>query len=142
METKTKTSTAPKVAVVPTEKAEAKKVKLLKTGTIEEAKVVEPKEMKPGYEETVKIVNALHQKASHCIRLGFYIDRLEDFEIEQKEEDLLKKDYYTGCSLVIKDDQRREFELKNPVLIQEVIEYLGKRLQAKRSELEAEIILP
>lgn len=142
METKTKTSVLPKVGNAPTEKAEAKNVKLLKTASIEEAKVIEPKNVKPSYDETIKIVNALHQKATHCIRIGYYIDRLEDFVIEQKEEDLLKKDNYSSCSLLIRDDQRKEFELKNPVLIQEVIEYLGKRLQDKRAELESEIILP
>lgn len=143
METKTKTSAKPKVGKAPTAKAETPKMKLLNTAKIEEAQVIEPQNHKPNLEETSKIISSLHEKIRHVTRLGFYIDRLDEFEIEQKDEDLLKQDhYYQGCTLTIRDDKRKEFELKNPVLIGKVIDFLGGLLQDRRSEIEAEIILP
>lgn len=93
-------------------------------------------------EKTLNLVNDLHKKATHLTRLKHYAERLQSFEVEQKEEDFENKSYYNGCILTLKDDKSKSFELKNPTLIMEVCEFLAKRFEVKSAELEAEIVLP
>lgn len=142
MKTKEKTSVATVAVSNPTEKAE---MKVLNSNKIEEAQVIEPQTQmpKPNLEQTSKIITELHTKIRHLTRLEFYINELEQFEVAHVDEDLTKSHYsYQGCLLKLTDDKRLDFELKNPVIISEVVEFLNNRLVAKRSELEAEIVLP
>jgi len=141
-----KTSVITRVVNAPTEKAEAKNLSIVKTSEIEEAQIVEPTKeqqpIKPNLMETMKIIDELHQKTRHRNKLEVYSDLLGRFSIEQKKEDLLEKNYYSGCSLVITDDKRDNFELRHPVLIGEVVEFLKSKFNVKLAEIEAEIILP
>ena len=93
-------------------------------------------------DETMSLIEQLHQKKRFRDRLDVYIDLLNSFEIEQKKEDLDKDGYYVGCSMVITDDKRGSFTLKNPTLIGEVINFLTDRMKVKLSEIESEIVLP
>jgi len=143
MKTKAKPSVATLEVSNPTENAEPIKLKVLNADKIEEAEVIEPQKPKPNLEMTTNIISSLHNKIKHVARLTHYIENLEGFTIEQENEDLTKTDYhYQGCALVINDDNRNKFELRNPVLIGEVVNFLNDRLVNKRSEIEAEIVLP
>jgi type I restriction-modification system DNA methylase subunit len=106
------------------------------------AQVMNETTFKPNLAETMRIIDDLHTKTRHRNKLEVYSDILAKFKIEHEEEDLVNRNYYNGCLLSIKDDNRDSFELKNPALIREVVEYLMKRFNEKRQEIEAEIILP
>lgn len=140
------TSVITTVVNAPTEKAETKNLSIVKTSNIEVAQIEEPTKkhlkIKPSLMETMKIINELHQKTRHRNKLEVYSDILGKFSIEQKQEDLLEKNYYSGCILVINDDKREKFELRHPVLIGEVVEFLRLKFMEKLAEIEAEIILP
>lgn len=142
MKTNEKTSVVTRVVNAPTEQAEAKKLQIVKSSQIEEAVIVPPSATKPNLEETMRIINELHTKTRQRNRLDVYADQLNEFEIDQKAEDLSTNTNYYGCNLIIKDDKRRDFELRNPVIIKEVVDFLAKRFADKRAEIEAEIILP
>jgi len=143
MKTKAKPSVATLEVSNPTEKAEATKLKVLNAEKIEEAEVIEPQKPKPNLEMTTSIISDLHTKIKHVARLNYYIKNLDEFTIELQDEDLTKNEYhYQGCSLVLNDDNRNKFELRNPVLISEVVGFLSDKLVNKRSEIEAEIVLP
>lgn len=142
METNKKTSVVTRVVNAPTEKAEAKKLQIVKSSQIEEAVIMPQSAPKPSLEETMRIINDLHTKTRQRNRLDVYTDLLKQFEIDQKAEDLSTNTNYYGCNLIIKDDKRRDFELRNPVIIKEVVDFLAKRFADKRAEIEAEIILP
>lgn len=137
-----KTSVLTTVVNAPTEKAEPKNLQLAKSIQIEEAEIVPPTAPKPNLDETMKIIYDLHTKTRQRNRLDYYSDQLKQFEIDQTAEDLTEKSNYYGCNLSIKDDKRRDFELKNPVIIKEVVEFLTERFCTKRAEIEAQIVLP
>lgn len=141
-----KQAEAIKVVVTPTEKAETKGLTILKHGDnpkAEEttAEVIEPKRAL-NLEQTLKLVEDLHLKKRQRDRLEFSISELNSFVVAKKQEDLDDKSYYQGCEITLKDDDRREWKTKNPVIIREVIEYLNIRFTEKLTELEASIILP
>ncbi|MGY4385647.1 hypothetical protein ACVWYN_002693 [Pedobacter sp. UYP24] len=95
-------------------------------------------------DETMKLIEELHLKKRHRDRLDLYIDLLNSFAVAQKVEDLDTdpNSYYNGCSLVITDDKSGKFNLRNPTLIKDVIEFLTGRMAVKLSEIESEIQLP
>jgi hypothetical protein len=108
-------------------------------------KKTEAKIMKIGLslDSTIQVVTDLFTRARHRSKMLAYVQNLSEFEIEQKEESLEDERYsYRGCILNIKDDHGKEFALKNPVLIFEVVKFLGIKFQDKISEIEANIILP
>lgn len=142
METNKKTSVVTRVVNAPTEKAEAKKLQIITSSQIEEAVIMPQSAPKPSLEETMRIINDLHTKTRQRNRLDVYTDLLKQFDIDQKADDLSTESNYYGCSLMIKDDKRRDFELKHPVIIKDVIDFLVQKFEAKRAEIEAEIILP
>lgn len=142
METNKKPSVETRVVNAPTAKAETKNLSIVKTSNIEEAVIVAPVAPKPSLEQTMQIIEDLHTKTRQRNRLDVYADLLKQFEIDQKAEDLSVNSNYYGCNLIVKDDKRRDFELRNPVIIKEVVEFLTKRFADKRAEIEAEIILP
>ena len=109
---------------------------------VQEAQVISESTFKPNLVETMRIIDELHTKTRHRNKLEVYGDILAKFKIDHEEEDLVNRNFYNGCLLTIKDDNRDSFELKNPALIREVVEYLMKRFDEKRQEIEAEIILP
>jgi len=110
---------------------------------IDDAKNEDVKPKGLNLDETIKVIEDLFQKKRHRDRLDTYVNYLEAFEIKATAEDLdPKSSYYYGCKLVITDDEKANFELKNPTIIKEVIEYLKKRLGAKLAEIESELVLP
>jgi hypothetical protein len=95
-------------------------------------------------DQTMKLIEELYLKKRYRDRLDVYIDMLNSFVIDQKQEDLDKdqNNYYNGCSLVITDDRSGKFTLKNPTLIKDVVEFLTSRMTVKLSEIESEIQIP
>jgi hypothetical protein len=94
-------------------------------------------------DRTIELVSALYNRTKHRARLQYYTDKLTSFEIAQKEEVLDDERYsYRGCVLTIKDDDGKDFTMKNPILIYEVVKFLQKRFEEKVSEIESEIVLP
>lgn len=123
------------------EKAETQGVELQK---IEHAQVIEiqPKQVM-NLDQTIKVLERLWQKQRQRALLTVTIDSLNDFEIKRSETEIDENaNYYTGCELVIKDDERRSFNTKNPVLIRGVVEFLKSRCAERLTEVEAEIVLP
>jgi hypothetical protein len=93
--------------------------------------------------QTIKTVTDLHTKVRHLDKLEEYTDQLSKFTVKHKAEDLDSGGgYYAGCKLELRDDDNRQFTLKHPVLVKEVIEFLFKRMEVKRQEIEASIKLP
>lgn len=143
METKKKLGTLAVAASIPNEKNEPKNLKLVNTDNIEEAKIIQNKPIGKNLDETIKIIEDLHRKKRHRDRLDTYCNYLAAFDIEKKAEELdPKSNYYTGCKLSLSDDKSAQFELKNPTLICEVVEFLKTRLGVKLGEIEAELVLP
>jgi hypothetical protein len=91
---------------------------------------------------TIKGVEALHKKIQHRDRLEYYTEELQSFSVEPKEEDLESTNRYYGCKLEITDDHGNSFELKHPVVIKEVIDFMFGRFSARKAEIEAEIVFP
>ncbi len=146
METKTKNAVAPKTAAQ-TPQAENKTLQVIKPGTEPKAEETTAKiigSIKPGLNltQTLKIVEELHIKKRQRDNLAALLENLEDFEIEQKDEDLDDKSYYSGCTITLKDDARREFSTKNPAIIGEVVNFLKFKFADKLIEIEAQIVLP
>jgi hypothetical protein len=146
MNKQTKQAEAVKVTAAPTEKAETKGLTVLKPGHEPQAEETTAQviESKRGLnlEQTLKLVEDLHLKKRQRDRLELSINELNAFNISQKNEDLDDKSYYSGCEITLKDDERRAFTTKNPVIIREVIEYLNIRFTEKLTQLEASIVLP
>lgn len=93
--------------------------------------------------QTIKTVTDLNTKVKHLNSLEAYSQKLENFTVKKKEEDLdTNINYYTGCKFELRDDDNQIFTLKHPVLVKEVIDFVKKRLDAKRAEIEATIKLP
>ena len=144
-----KQANSAKVAGLPTEKAEAI-LTIVESASAENVAekdfTILGSEIKRGLnlDETMKLIEELHLKKRYRDRLDLYIDLLNSFVVEQKQEDLDKDQhsYYNGCSMVITDDKSGKFTLKNPTLIKEVVEFLSGRMTVKLSEIEAEIQLP
>jgi hypothetical protein len=145
MKTNEKTSTKPVAGVVPTEKAEAKNLRMVNTKAIEEAKIVEEPKSQPkkfNLDKTIEIIEALNMAKQQRARLLHYSKTLDEFDVEQRDEDLKETAYYQACKLTITDDKRNTFELRNPTLIRDVVEYLKDRFIDKLGEVEASIVLP
>lgn len=123
-----------------TEKSEAQGVEISK---IEDAQVLEimPKPAM-NLDQTIKVLDGLWQKQRQRAKLLMTVDSLTDFELKRKEEEEESSNYYTGCEMTIKDDERRTFTTKNPILIKGVVEFLKKRCEERLMEVESEIILP
>jgi hypothetical protein len=115
-----------------------------KTALAKAEKQAEVKIMKLGLnlEQTLELVTKLNKKAQQRNRLMAYIEKLRNFEIEQKEETLEGSRFYNGCILVLKDDKGESFEMKNPVIISEVVKFLNQKFEEKAAEIEVEIVLP
>lgn len=107
--------------------------------------IVEPiSEAKPALnlDSTLKLVEELHRKKMHRDKLLHTINNLEAFEIDLKADAEDGSDTYQGCTLSITDDKRRQFETKNPVIIQHVSQYVNAMCIAKLAEIEAGITIP
>jgi hypothetical protein len=124
-----------------TQKSEAQDAEISK---IEDAQVMQIMSKAPlNLDETIKVLDRLWQKQKQRAALIVTVDSLNDFEFKRKEEEVDDNaNYYTGCELTIKDDERRSFNTKNPILIRGVVEFLKHRCQERLMEVEAEIILP
>lgn len=142
METKRKKVVATRVVDALQVEEKMNALSVFKPVEVQEVDVISETPFKPNLAETMRIIDDLHTKTRHRNKLEVYYDVLAKFKIEHEEEDLVNRNYYNGCLLSIKDDNRDSFELKNPALIREVVEYLMKRFDEKRQEIEAEIILP
>lgn len=85
----------------------------------------------------------LHRRKRQRDRLLDTIKNLESFEIEQKEEpEETDGNYYYGCKLVIEDDDRNQFNTKNPVIIQAVATFVRDMCTERLAEIEAGIVIP
>jgi hypothetical protein len=94
-------------------------------------------------DETIKLVEDLHRKKEKRNILTTTLLKLDNFVIdEERQEELEDSNYFTGCTLTIKDDNRKEFSTKNPVLIGEIVAILKEKILNKIIEVEAEIIIP
>jgi len=124
-----------------TQKSEAQGAEISK---IEDAQVMQIMSKAPlNLDETIKVLERLWQKQKQRAALIVTVDSLNDFEFKRKEEEVDENaNYYTGCELTIKDDERRSFNTKNPILIRGVVDFLKHRCQERLMEVEAEIILP
>lgn len=138
-----------KVDVTPTDRAETKTALTI----IAKAEKIEAEETKAeiindtakpamNLEQTMKIVEQLYTKKRYRDRLELSIDELESFKIKHEQEDLDDRSYYTGCQIVIKDDERGEFSTKNPVIIGDVVKFLTQKFIERRTEIESSIVLP
>ncbi|MBS7565087.1 hypothetical protein KHS38_11790 [Mucilaginibacter sp. Bleaf8] len=95
-------------------------------------------------DETIKIVEELHRKKEKRNLLANTLLKLDNFVINYEREDDLEdtnSNYFTGCILTIKDENRKEFATKNPVLIAEIVDFLKEKTLAKITEVEAEIVI-
>ncbi|HEY0056283.1 MAG TPA: hypothetical protein VGB63_13080 [Pedobacter sp.] len=93
-------------------------------------------------DETLKLVEDLHLKKRHRDRLELSIDQLKGFEVTQRTEDLDDKNYYQGCIITIKDDNRNEWSTKNPAIIEQVVSFLKVKFLERLGEIEAQIVIP
>lgn len=119
------------------------KIAVLNTKNIEEAKIETKQPKGLNLDETIKVIEDLFQKKRYRDRLDTYINFLDAFEIKATQEDLdPKQSNYYGCKLVLTDDNRANFEMKNPTILKEVIDFLKSRFGAKLGEIEAELVLP
>jgi len=94
-------------------------------------------------DQTIQVLDELWRKQKHRANLSATIDNLNSFEIKRADDEMGEGgSYYSGCELTIKDDERRTFTTKIPVLIKDVVAYLQERCTARLMEIEAEIVLP
>jgi len=142
METKKKAGTLAVAASIPNEKKEPK-LRMVNTKKNVETKTTGEKPKGLNLDETIKVIDALFQKKRHRDRLDHYIEELSKFEIDKKNEDLdNQSSYYNRCTLLIKDDKNGSFELKNPTIITEVVDFIKGRFSVKLAEIESELVLP
>ena len=114
-----------------------------KTNALQVIDITEPvRKVGLNLEETLKVVEDLHQKKRHLERLKFSINTLEEFELKQEVEDLDQKSYYTGCEIELTDDNRKKWTTKNPNIIREMVNFLKTKFNDKVAEIEAQIVLP
>jgi len=67
--------------------------------------------------------------------------QLRDFEVQQRDEPInIDSNYWNGCSIEIKDDKRRSYTLKNSVMIAAVIKFLYETFDARKEEIDNEIL--
>ena len=90
----------------------------------------------------IKTVEELFKKIQHRDKLESYTQQLSDFVINKTDEDLEPTSYFVGCRLEITDDANAKFQLKHPVVIKEVIEFIKGRFTVKLAEIEKQIKLP
>ncbi len=92
-------------------------------------------------ENVVKWVGDMNYLNNALARLKDNADRLRAFEITRKAEpDDTESNYWSGCVLTIKDDNRKEYSLKNPALIAMTVEFLFGTYDNKAAEIESTII--
>jgi hypothetical protein len=92
-------------------------------------------------ENIVKWVADMNYLNNALARLKDNADRLRAFEIAQKAEpDDTESSYWSGCVLTIKDDNRKEYTLKNPALIAMTVEFLFGTYDNKAAEIESTIM--
>ena len=90
----------------------------------------------------IKTVDELHKKVKQRDKLEYYSDELRSFSVQPSEEELEGVNRFMGCSIKITDDNSRQFELRNPIVIKDVIEFMFGRFEARKAEIEAELIFP
>lgn len=94
-------------------------------------------------EATIQVVEDLHRKKVQRDNLAAVIDRLDNFEVKQKEVDDIDEDrYYSGCVLTITDDNRNSWNTRNTAIIKKVTEFVRALCEEKMADIEADIVLP
>jgi hypothetical protein len=135
-ETKPNTETKPK----PEEKQIASKA-----AEPETPKLITMSLLKPALslDETLKALKTLHRESIKRDNLLTRIDLLEDFEIALMEgADELEANHFSGCKLVIIDNQGRQFLTNTPGLIKLTADFIKQSCLDKLAEIEANIIFP
>lgn len=94
-------------------------------------------------EGTLKLVEELHRRKIQRDKLLSTIGTLEEFEVMQQDDaEETGGNYYQGCELSIRDDNRREFSTKNPYIIKKVAEYINSLCVDRLAEIESGIYIP
>ncbi|SIN77299.1 hypothetical protein [Chitinophaga niabensis] len=92
---------------------------------------------------TENIVQDLYTRVVHRRALTETINRFDKFTFNLKDNvDHDKENYYTGCTVTIKDSKGNEFFTRNPKLVQKVALFTRNLCVDKLGEIEAEIVLP
>ena len=94
-------------------------------------------------EAKLKTVDTLHRKSVQRLNLIARLKQLEAFEVAlAQESDELEDNPYQGCKLIIEDDKGRRFITTTPGLIRLTSQFIFNACEAKRAEIEAEIVFP
>jgi hypothetical protein len=94
-------------------------------------------------DQTVSLVLALGNKIKQRDKYKFNIDTLNEFKINQVEEDEdTGNTSYQRCELTITDDEGNEYTTKNPLVIGATVEFMSNRFIERLAEIEAEIVIP
>ncbi|MBB6271838.1 hypothetical protein HDF26_002295 [Pedobacter cryoconitis] len=95
-------------------------------------------------DETLKLVEKLAKKTVQRDRYNGYIKTLEDFVVEQQDEEDFGEDAnnYKGCELTIKDSKGNVFYTERSTVIGPTIQFMADRFKQRLAEVEAEIVIP
>lgn len=92
--------------------------------------------------ETIMVLEELHRLTVQRNKLLVTIGNLEAFEVELKEDfEETAGNFYQVCSLTIKDDNRRKFTTKNPVIIWTIAQNINSLCVEKLADVEARIVI-
>ena len=93
-------------------------------------------------EQTIKILEELHNLKTTRDRYLKTIANLDAFEIDlKKETDDADGNYYQGCSLTIEDDRGRKFTTKHPLIVWTMSQEIGHICEGKLREVEAKLVI-
>lgn len=93
-------------------------------------------------EQTLKKIKDLSRLSNQRDKLIETTDTLDAFEIAQIDEaEETNLNPYQGCTLIIKDDNGREFKTKNPYIIDRTAKEIKTLCYDKLAEVEGQISL-
>ncbi|MES2456852.1 MAG: hypothetical protein V4594_14965 [Bacteroidota bacterium] len=95
-------------------------------------------------EQTLKLVAELAKRTALRDRYKGYIENLEGFEQEQKEniDELEDETAFQLCEMVITDSKGNRFSTKSPSVIKGTVNFISARFAERLAEVEAGIVLP
>lgn len=103
------------------------------------------REVKPAMnlESTIKLALDLNRRINQRGKLLETIGAFEAFEVAQKDDaEETDTTHFQGCELTIEDDKGREFNTKNPFIINAVAKMVNTLCVDKLAEIEGEIFIP
>lgn len=141
--------------VLTNESNEKKNADEIKTPEVETPVDGEPKGNEPGAKEALraKLKGALTVEGlTNWVEDMDYLRKgrakliedaaqLRDFEVMQRDEPAkVDTNYWNGCQIEVKDDTRRSYTLRNPVMIAAVIKFLYEAFDARKEEIDNQIL--